>query len=95
MPGIIGERVFSVFDRHKIGYVNNKEFIETALRLLSPQFDENIHIVFEIYDFDNDGYISREEIRTLLSYVPLKEILSKQKNEESKEGVFTKSGGGL
>ena len=36
-----------------------------------------------------------EEIRTLLSYVPLKEILSKQKNEESKEGVFTKSGGGL
>ena len=95
MPGIIGERVFSVFDRHKIGYVNNKEFIETALRLLSPQFDENIHIVFEIDDFDNDGYISREEIRTLLSYVPLKEILSKQKNEESKEGVFTKSGGGL
>ena len=78
MPGIIGERVFSVFDKHKTGYVNNKEFIETALRLLSPGFDENIRIVFEIYDFDNDGYISRDEIRTLLSYVRLKEILAKK-----------------
>jgi Ca2+-binding EF-hand superfamily protein len=94
MPGIIAERVFTLFDKNKDGYSGKEEFIATACRLLSQKFEDNIKAVFEIYDFDDDGVISREDIRVLLSYVPLAEILADKKNQGRKEGAFTKSGGG-
>ena len=28
-------------------------------------------MIFSIYDFDRDGLVSKEDIRTVLSYVPL------------------------
>ncbi len=95
MPGIIGERFFTLFDQNKDGYANREEFISSARRLLSQKFEDNIKVVFEIYDFDNDGLVSREDIRVLLSYVPLSQILADKKDEGRKEGAFTKSGGGL
>ncbi|MDR3582294.1 MAG: hypothetical protein P4L67_03410 [Candidatus Pacebacteria bacterium] len=39
--------------------------------------------------------MSREDIRVLLSYVPLCQILADKKDEGRKEGAFTKNGGGL
>ena len=95
MPGIIGERVFTLFDKNKDGYAGKDEFISAACRLLSQKFEDNIKVVFETYDFDDDGVISREDIRILLSYVPLAEILSDKKGNARKEGTFTKGGGGL
>lgn len=95
MPGIIAERVFTLFDKNKDGYAGKEEFIMAACRLLSKKFEENIKAVFEVYDFDNDGIVSREEIRVLLSYVPLAELLADKKLEGRKEGAFTRSGGGL
>lgn len=94
MPGIIAERVFTLFDKNKDDYAGKDEFIAAACRLLSPKFEDKIRIVFEIYDFDDDGVISREDIRVLLSYVPLAEILADKKNEGRREGAFTRSGGG-
>ena len=35
-------------------------------------------LVFSLYDFDNDGYIQREDVKILLSYIPLR-----KKNFES------------
>ena len=95
MPGIIGERFFTLFDTNKDGYAGREEFIAAACKLLSQKFEDNIKVVFEIYDFDNDKFVSREDIRVLLSYVPLSQILADKKDEGRKEGAFTKSGGGL
>jgi len=94
MPGIIAERVFTLFDKNKDGYSGKEEFIAAACRLLSQKFEDNIKAVFEVYDFDDDGIISREDIRVLLSYVPLTETLADKKSQGRKEGTFTKSGGG-
>lgn len=95
MPGIIAERIFTLFDKNKDGYAGKDEFIGAACRLLSRNFEDHIKTVFDIYDFDDDGVISREDIRVLLSYVPLAEILADKKNKGRKEGMFTRSGGGL
>lgn len=95
LPGLIGERVFNIFDTDKDGFSNNKEFLDASCRILSRSFEDNLKFVFDIYDFDGDGSISREDIRTLLSHVPLSEILAGKKDEGRKEGAFTKSGGGL
>ena len=94
MPGIIAERVANLFDPDHDGYFTEQDFIEIACKLLSKKFEDNIRLVFEIYDFDNDQIISREDIRTVLSYVPLSEILSNKKLNGRKEGIFTRSGGG-
>ena len=95
MPGIIAERAFTLFDKNKDAYSGKDEFIAAACRLLSHKFEDNIKAVFEIYDFDDDGFISREDIRVLLSSVPLAEILADKKDKARKEGTFTRSGGGL
>lgn len=92
---MIGERLFTLFDLNKDNYSGKEEFLKAARRLLSTKFEDHIQTVFEIYDDDNDKLISGEDIRTLLSYVPLSEILADKKGEGRKEGVFTKSGGGL
>lgn len=92
---MIGEKVATLFDSNGDGYSGKQEFISAAMKLLSTKFEDNIKLVFQIYDFDHDNVISREDIRTLLSHVPLNQILAEKKEEGRKEGVFTKSGGGL
>jgi len=31
-----------------------------------------MNLVFSLYDFDNDGYIQREDVKLLLSYIPFR-----------------------
>jgi len=48
--------------------------------------------VFEIYDFDRDGYITPEDVRIILSYVPI--LNTKEIKTGPWEGVITSEGGG-
>lgn len=52
------------------------------LNLYTGSFDTLFNIVFEFYDFDEDGKISREDIRLVLSYIPLK--IHEEKNKRFK-----------
>lgn len=45
--------------------------------LFCEGFDKSSRFVFDFYDFDKDGFITREEIRTVLSHVTLNTDLSK------------------
>ncbi len=94
LPGLIGERMFALFDVNKDGYSGRAEFMGAAARLLSAHFEDNVRMVFDLYDFDGDQRISPEDIRTLLSHVPLSQILASKKEEGRKEGSFTRGGGG-
>jgi Ca2+-binding EF-hand superfamily protein len=35
------------------------------------KLESKIKLVFDIYDFDSDGFISKEDIRIVLSHIPL------------------------
>lgn len=39
--------------------------------LFTEGADSTMKFIFEFYDFDKDGFISKEDIRTVLSYIPL------------------------
>lgn len=39
--------------------------------LLTENFDKTSKFIFDFYDFDRDGQITREDIRIVLSYVSL------------------------
>ncbi len=73
LPGILSDRLFSNFDKNKNQYIDINEFINGMITLFYEGFDKNSKFIFDFYDFDNDGLISKEDIRTVLSYVSLNE----------------------
>jgi Ca2+-binding EF-hand superfamily protein len=43
------------------------------------------------YDFDRDGYITKEDVRLILSHIP---IVNQFQGKAVSEGTFTQGGGG-
>lgn len=70
LPGLIGERLFNVFDKDSNGYLSPNEFINGMTILFSDSFTSLLAFTFTFYDFDNDNYITKEDIRLVLSYIP-------------------------
>lgn len=72
LPGIILDRLFNVFDKNGNGLLDESEFSDGMLLLFTQNFDCLAQFIFKFYDFDGDGYITKEDVRTILSYVTLK-----------------------
>ena len=73
LPGIISERLFTVFDKDKDGVLSASEFV-SGMRMLFSQketFDSLSKFIFNFYDFRSCGKIKKEDVRVVLSYVPI------------------------
>ena len=73
LPGIISERLFSVLDKDKNGFLDHAEFVY-GMKILFARgetFNTLAKFIFKIYDFDRDGIINKEDVKLILSYVPL------------------------
>ena len=42
------------------------------LTLFTQTYEKMVKLIFDIYDFDNDGMISRNDIKIIFSYITLK-----------------------
>ena len=71
LPGIILDRLFNIFDGNNNGFIDINEFCSGMETLFTANFDSLIKFIFNFYDFDKDGHITKEDIRVILSYVPL------------------------
>ena len=58
-------------DINNDGYVDYREFLTGLLRIYCSTFEQKMKFVFEIYDFDQDNLISKTDIQTILSYMPV------------------------
>ena len=87
VPGLISERLFSVFDTDNKGYLSLNDFTENMINLFSSDLDTLLHFILRFYDFDKDGKISKEDVRIVLSYVP---VYKKGKNENNSGLKFDK-----
>ena len=82
-------------DRNRNNYIDVLEFIEGMTILFSENYEKLIEFIFDFYDFDKDGKISKEDVRVVLSYIPLNitklekysELKLKFENEEYKDRV--------
>ena len=81
LPGIIGERLFNVFDTNSSGSIELEEFVEGMKTLFYEDYGKNTKFIFDFYDFDNDGKINKEDIKVILSYITL---TYSDSNEEKK-----------
>ena len=71
LPGIIGERLFNVFDTNSSESIELNEFVDGMKILFGEDYEKNTKFIFDFYDFDNDGKINKEDIRVILSYITL------------------------
>ena len=71
LPGLISDRLFAVLDTKNQGAISSEDFINNMLELFSGEFDKLTKFIFNFYDFNKDGQISKEDVRVVLSYVPL------------------------
>ena len=101
LPGIISDRLYAVFDRNKNNFLDPAEFIGGMTTLFTENFEQLAKFIFRFYDFDNDNKITKEDVRVVLSYVPLnidfntnkKKVMKYEKNNfkehiESQKELF-------
>ena len=88
LPGIISERLFACFDKDKDGELNLSEFVNGMKSLFSQEvsFDSLAKFIFNLYDFNSTGKIKKDDVRIVLSYVPL------QKNDDSNKDLTSIKG---
>ena len=73
LPGIIGDRLFRVFNKKNREYIGLSEFISGMKNLFCEDYEKSSKFIFDFYDYDNDGKINKEDIRAILSYITIGE----------------------
>ena len=86
LPGIISDRLFACFDKDNDGVLSLNEFINGMKALFSQNetFDSLAKFIFNLYDFNSSGMIKKDNVRVVLSYVPLRQT---DAIEEKKENI--------
>ena len=84
LPGIIGERLFHVFVSSRRSIIEFGSFKTYMNNLFCDDYQNSLRFIFDFYDFDGNGKISKEDIRTVLSYVQF----SNRKNNKNENKTF-------
>ena len=87
LPGILGDRLFRLFDQNKDAYLSQREFLYGMLNFYCSNLDKKVHTIFKLYDFDGDMLVNKADITTLISSLPI------NSSPVVSEGKFTQEGG--
>ena len=87
-PEVINKHLFTIFTK-KGHYVNLEQFISGMNNLYSHNFDILVNLVFDLYDYDRDNVISKEDILLILSYIQTEPLIKNEINEEISFGNLT------
>jgi Ca2+-binding EF-hand superfamily protein len=58
---------FMAFDKDKSGYIDFYEFISTIGIFAKGNIQDKLKLAFDIYDYNDDGYIERKEAEQIVS----------------------------
>ena len=73
LPGMICRRLFTVFNDNKDEeYLSAENFIENMINLFTGNIEYLFKLIFNLFDFNNDGNILSEDVNIILSYIPIR-----------------------
>lgn len=72
LPIFISDKLFNAFDKDNNGFLSVKEFVEGFNTLYYGNFKQTAKVIFNMFDFDRDGQVNKDDIKVLFSYLPLK-----------------------
>eukprot|EP00944_MAST-04C_sp_MAST-4C-sp1_P004127 g4127.t1 len=70
LPGILGERLFTLFDVDGSGVLDYEEFICGLALFCRGSQEERLRVMFDMYDLAGDGAIHKKELGILFSHMP-------------------------
>ncbi|EFA78978.1 calcium-binding EF-hand domain-containing protein [Heterostelium album PN500] len=72
-------RLIAIFDVNRNGQLNFAQFVNT-LSVFHPNADkiDKIKLLFKVYDINNDGFITKQEIQTVLTMMVGKNLTTDQ-----------------
>ena len=91
LPIYITEKVFNSFSKLTSQGLCEEEFVTNFFKLYKGSFEETIEIIFNILDFDKDGIIKKEEVKILLSQLPINEEYEVEELKFKKDKKETKT----
>ena len=96
LPIFISEKLFNSFcSTGQQDGLTEDEFVTGFFKLYMGTFQETTKTIFDLLDFDKDGIIKKEDVKIILSYLPLNDVSEEQEKalESVKEvlGVQMKS----
>ena len=59
-----------LISQKKEDFVTEASFVHNFIQLFIGNLDKKMKFTFEMYDFDNDGFVTAEDIRIMMSYMP-------------------------
>ena len=88
LPIFIAEKLYSSFSyRNKDGLLLD-EFVDGFFHLYTGTFEDTAKIIFNLLDFNKDGLINNDDVKIILSYLPINNNISD--NENKKEVLVSK-----
>ena len=90
LPIFISEKLFNSFAASpKQEGLSQDEFVNGFFKLYMGNFQETTKAIFNLFDFDKDGIIQKDDVKLILSYLPLNDVNEeKDKNLESLHEVL-------
>jgi Ca2+-binding EF-hand superfamily protein len=73
LPGIVSDRFYKIAkDTRADGRITEDALSALLTTVFCGKFSDKMNLTFQMFDFDNDGFITAEDVRLVLSYIPFK-----------------------
>ena len=85
LPIFIAEKLFMSFSKSSTQGLCEEEFVDNFFKLYMGSFEDTINIIFNLLDFDKDGKIKKDDVKIVLSYLPLNDQNDETENQNNEK----------